>query len=137
MSATVIINGTPVAPPEGAIAYKYNDPIEDARWIYEEDDLQAIAAEDPSLIVRPGAAPPTPRRLPLIGRERALVDGYAKKLRTTPLSQRGVRGRRGQSWETKRGAAWEVLLELDDKATGHVCRVEVTLDRLESSLVES
>lgn len=37
--------------PEGAVAYKYADPTEDARWIYDADEAREIAAEDPSLIV--------------------------------------------------------------------------------------
>src|SRR2546421_5534172 len=47
---TVAINGTETAAPQGAIAYKYNDPTEDARWIYDEGEADQIAAEDPSLI---------------------------------------------------------------------------------------
>jgi len=38
--------------PEGAVAYKYADPTEDARWIFDADEAREIAAEDPSLIVR-------------------------------------------------------------------------------------
>lgn len=52
MSRTAIINGTAVAAPDHAIAYKYADPTEDARWIYDEDDLRAIEREDPSLVAR-------------------------------------------------------------------------------------
>lgn len=37
--------------PAGAVAYKYADPTEDARWIYDADEAREIAAEDPSLIV--------------------------------------------------------------------------------------
>ena len=37
--------------PEGAVAYKYADPTEDARWIFDADEAREIAAEDPSLIV--------------------------------------------------------------------------------------
>lgn len=75
-------------------------------------------------------------KLNIIGRERALLNAYGKKLNAAALSQRGTRGRTGRMWETPRGVAWEVLLEVDDKATGHVCRVEVTLDRLDNDLVE-
>lgn len=39
-----------------AIAYKYNDPTEGARWIYDEGDLADIRREDPSLIVEMGEA---------------------------------------------------------------------------------
>lgn len=45
------INGTVVTAPEGAIAYKYADPTEDARWIYDERDLAEITADDPNLVV--------------------------------------------------------------------------------------
>jgi hypothetical protein len=49
---TVIrINGVETAVPEGAVAYKYADPTEDARWVYDEDDAADIRREDPSLLV--------------------------------------------------------------------------------------
>lgn len=48
---TIQINGQPTQVPEGAIAYKYADPIEDARWVYDEADLRDIRREDPSLLV--------------------------------------------------------------------------------------
>lgn len=51
MTATAIINGIAITAPDGAIAYKYADPTEDARWVYAEDDLRAVKSEDPSLIV--------------------------------------------------------------------------------------
>lgn len=35
------------------IAYKYADPTEDERFIYDEEEARRIAAEDPSLIFRP------------------------------------------------------------------------------------
>lgn len=50
MSRTATINRTVVAAPPGALAYKYADPTEDARWIYDADELAAIRSEDPSLI---------------------------------------------------------------------------------------
>jgi hypothetical protein len=37
--------------PEGAVAYKYADPTEGARWVYEQEDLAEIRSADPSLIV--------------------------------------------------------------------------------------
>ena len=37
--------------PAGAVAYKYADPTEGARWIFSQDEADEIAAEDPSLIV--------------------------------------------------------------------------------------
>lgn len=33
------------------IAYKFNDPVEPARLVYDEDDLDAIRSEDPSLLL--------------------------------------------------------------------------------------
>ena len=52
-SRTITINGTIVALPPDAVAYKYADPIEDARWIYDEDEAADLAKIDPRLIVRP------------------------------------------------------------------------------------
>lgn len=49
---TIAINGKSTPVPAGAVAYKYADPTEDARWIYDEDDARDIEREDPSLIVR-------------------------------------------------------------------------------------
>lgn len=51
MSKTININGVAVAVPENAVAYKYADPIEDARWIYDASEAESIRREDPSLIV--------------------------------------------------------------------------------------
>lgn len=34
------------------IAFKYSDPIEDARFIFDESEVSQIESEDPSLIVR-------------------------------------------------------------------------------------
>ena len=48
---TISINGIPTTVPAGAVAYKYADPTEDARWIFDADEAREIAAEDPSLIV--------------------------------------------------------------------------------------
>ena len=36
--------------PAGAVAYKYADPTEDARWIFDADEAREIAGEDTSLI---------------------------------------------------------------------------------------
>lgn len=49
---TIKINGVETQVPAGAIAYKYADPTEDARWVYDESDLADIRSEDPSLIVQ-------------------------------------------------------------------------------------
>jgi len=51
MSKSIEINGVAVVVPAGAIAYKYADPTEDARWIYDAGEARQIASEDPSLII--------------------------------------------------------------------------------------
>ncbi len=48
---TIRINGVDTPVPAGAIGWKYADPTEGARWIYDEADLRAIRREDPSLVV--------------------------------------------------------------------------------------
>jgi hypothetical protein len=35
---------------DGAVAWKFADPTEDARWLTYEDSIGAIRAEDPSLV---------------------------------------------------------------------------------------
>lgn len=50
--ATIQINGTPTQVPAGAIAWKYADPTEAGRWVFEARDAEDIAREDPSLLVR-------------------------------------------------------------------------------------
>lgn len=51
-TSVITVNGHLVAAvPEGAIAYKYPDPIEDERWLYTDDEVQEIRREDPSLVV--------------------------------------------------------------------------------------
>ena len=50
---TVSINDVSVALPDGAIAYRYGDDDEPARWIYSEEDAHAIEDEDPELIEWP------------------------------------------------------------------------------------
>lgn len=48
---TIKINGVSMQVPDGAIAYKYADPTEGARWLYDADEAADIEREDPSLIV--------------------------------------------------------------------------------------
>lgn len=48
----ILINGVATDAPAGAVAYKYADPTEGARWLYSEEEADEIAIEDPSLIVR-------------------------------------------------------------------------------------
>lgn len=47
----IMINGTPTTPPSGAIAWKYNDPIERARWIYNMAEANEISRDDSGLLV--------------------------------------------------------------------------------------
>lgn len=44
------INNVKTEAPEGAVAYKYQDATEIARWIYDEAEAREIEQEDPSLI---------------------------------------------------------------------------------------
>jgi len=48
---TAKINGELTPAPDGAIAWKYNDPTEDARWVTDQDEYEEIARIDPSLLV--------------------------------------------------------------------------------------
>lgn len=45
------INDQVVEAPEHAIAYKYEDPTDDARWIFDESEVYEIRQVDPSLLV--------------------------------------------------------------------------------------
>ena len=55
----ITINGLEITVPRGAVAWKYNDPLEYARWIYDQDKAVEIQRKDPTLIVwAPSAAPP-------------------------------------------------------------------------------
>jgi hypothetical protein len=46
----ITVNNEAMTVPTGAIAYKYSDPVEDARWVHDAADLDAIRREDASLI---------------------------------------------------------------------------------------
>lgn len=46
-----IIAGTPTPAPAGAIAWKYADPTEDARWLFDAAEVAEVMAADPNLIV--------------------------------------------------------------------------------------
>lgn len=50
---TIRLNERLMLVPWGAVAYKYADPTEDARWLYDDDEAERIAHEDPSLVVWP------------------------------------------------------------------------------------
>ena len=49
---TIEINGIPTEAPADAVAYKYADALQDACWLYSEDDVRDVEREDQSLIVR-------------------------------------------------------------------------------------
>lgn len=51
MHKTIQINGQCLQVPEGALAFKYADPTEGPRWVFDVDDLLDIRASDPSLLV--------------------------------------------------------------------------------------
>lgn len=82
-------------------------------------------------------------KLPIIGRERALIDGLSKPLQALiggpPPSHRTLAAvRRHHSApirETDRGNTFEVhLFDPDGEPTGMVARVTVELDRFEREL---
>lgn len=54
MGTTIQINGIETQVPEGAVAFKYADPTEGARWITDRNEASEIASEDPSLVVWAG-----------------------------------------------------------------------------------
>lgn len=78
-------------------------------------------------------------KLPIIGRERALVDRLANDLQRMvggpPASMAAIeRLRRHNSSKVvdrRRGASFEVQIVVDGEPTGHIARVEITLDRFE------
>ncbi len=49
--STIQINGVQTQVPVGAVAYKYADPTQGARWIMDRNEACEIASEDRSLIV--------------------------------------------------------------------------------------
>ena len=51
MSMTIKINGVETDVPAGAVAWQYTSPVEEARWIYSEDEAREVERDDPSLIV--------------------------------------------------------------------------------------
>lgn len=51
-TGNVTINGVTIKAPKGALAYKFNDPTEDAKWLYTEEEIREIEKEDTSLIRR-------------------------------------------------------------------------------------
>jgi len=51
MSTTAETTRISAIAPEGASAWKYADPTEGARWIFDDNEAVAIENVDPSLIV--------------------------------------------------------------------------------------
>lgn len=48
---TIKINNETTEVPAGAVAWKYADPTEGARWIYDREEADDVTREDPGLIV--------------------------------------------------------------------------------------
>jgi len=44
--------GNDIAPPKGAIGYKYECPYEEEQWIFSEAFLREVEIYDPSLVIR-------------------------------------------------------------------------------------
>jgi hypothetical protein len=81
--------------------------------------------------------------LPIMGRERYLIDAFGKSLSEAiggpaPSKQTMEQLRRHEHsrvWPTRRGCAFEVMLHGppgEGRRTGHVVRVTVELDRFEA-----
>jgi hypothetical protein len=47
----IVIDDEPTPVPPGAVAFKYDDAIESACWLYDEAEALQIEREDPSVIV--------------------------------------------------------------------------------------
>jgi len=60
------ISGESIEAPEGAVAYKYADPTEDARWLFTAAEVREIEREDPGLI-EPVVDEETPTREEIAG----------------------------------------------------------------------
>lgn len=43
--------------PNGALAWKLKDPFQDARWLFEEDEVVEALELDPQLVLRVGRGP--------------------------------------------------------------------------------
>jgi hypothetical protein len=50
----LVIDGEPMAVPSGAVAFKYDDAVEAACWLFEAEEAEQIAREDPAVIVWAG-----------------------------------------------------------------------------------
>ncbi|MFZ0217683.1 MAG: hypothetical protein WAM30_17275 [Candidatus Dormiibacterota bacterium] len=50
----LVIDGEPTAVPTGAVAFKYDDAVESACWLFDAEEAEQIAREDPAVIVWAG-----------------------------------------------------------------------------------
>lgn len=48
---TLVIEGESTEVPAGAVAWKQTDAVEDACWLYDEDEAEAIDREDPGVVL--------------------------------------------------------------------------------------
>ena len=79
--------------------------------------------------------------LPVIGRERAIVNRLAEALNSAvggpPLSKAKEailrRQHASSMWETARGCEFEIRVVGDSGPTGHIVRVTVEIDRFEAA----
>jgi hypothetical protein len=75
--------------------------------------------------------PPPARKLPLIGRDRVLIEKLARQVfKGLPHGTWA-----SEMWDTldRRGYAFEVQIRDEDgKPTGRIARVQITLDRVEA-----
>ena len=62
------------------VAWKYADPTEDARWVLDDTDADAIRAEDPNLLVPVVSMDEAVERLVAEGYDRADVEAVAGTL---------------------------------------------------------
>lgn len=47
----LVIDGEPTEVPEGAVAWKQTDALEDACWLYDEVEARAIERGDPGVVL--------------------------------------------------------------------------------------
>jgi hypothetical protein len=47
----LLIDGEPTEVPDGAVAWKQTDAVEDACWLYDEAEAQAIERDDPGVVL--------------------------------------------------------------------------------------
>lgn len=51
LSEILVIDGEPTPVPAGAVAWKQTDALEDACWLYDETEAEAIEREDPGVVL--------------------------------------------------------------------------------------